>query len=61
MMAKHLLTKEQRAAGLDTYEDEHFVYILDTRTSKVVAVFSAAGAAIEAIQQAAEDYLKERS
>ena len=68
-MIKHILTKDQRAARLDTFEDDHTLYIVDT-TSKapegcvgfeeIIAVFSASGATIQEIQQAANDYLIER-
>jgi hypothetical protein len=32
-MIKHILTKDQRLAGLDTQEDDHNLYIIDTDIS----------------------------
>lgn len=58
-MTKHLLTKQQREAGLDTFEDDHCVYIKDTMTGKVVVVLGCL-TTIEAIQEAASDYLVKR-
>jgi len=55
-MTKHILTKEQRDAGLITQEDDHLLYIIDSNTGKVVNVFSDL-AKIEYIQQAVNDYL----
>ena len=64
-MTKHILTKEQRAAGLIHFEDDHNLYIIDTVTSLgqppiQVAVFSSSGATIQEIQKEANDYLIKR-
>ena len=60
-MIKHILTKQQRAAGLDTWEDDHYLYIEDSKDEyKLVAVFSSTGTIIKGIQQAADEYLLKR-
>ncbi len=68
-MTKHILTKDQRASGLDTREDDHNLYIIDTNTrlelpganlDRVVAILTTSGATIQAIQTAANDYLIRR-
>ena len=66
-----VLSKQQRAAGLDTREDDHNLYIIDTlirlpvtpgyNLDKVVAIFSATKATIQAIQASAENYLIEKA
>ena len=55
-MGNHILTKEQREAGLDTHEDDHNLYITDTATGKTVAVLGN-HATIREIQIAANYYL----
>mgnify|MGYP001616544381 CR=1 FL=1 len=57
-MVKHILTKEQREAGLRTWEDDHNIIIYDTNIKRV-AVFGT-HATIQEIQKAANDYLAER-
>jgi len=65
------LNKQQRAAGLAIREDDHNLYIIDTiirlpvmpgyNLDKVVAIFSATKATIQAIQASAENYLIEKA
>lgn len=58
ILTKLLLSKEQRAVGLRTHEDEHFLYLFDMiKPDKFIAVFSTSGATIEEIQRAAQEYL----
>lgn len=58
-MTKHILTKEQRAAGLETTEEEDFLYLIDTSKSPNirVAAFYAVSVKIPEILRAANDYL----
>ena len=59
-MTKHILSKQQRLAGLDTFEYGHNLYLqdmtLDTNIREYVAVFGT-HATIQEIQKAANDYL----
>jgi hypothetical protein len=55
-MREHILTKEQRDAGLDTYQDDHNIYIEDIVTGQVIAVLGYRSP-VQVIQQAANDYL----
>jgi len=59
-MEKHILTKEQREAGLDTHEDDHNLYITDTATGETVAVLGN-HATIKEIHIAANYYLIEKA
>ena len=54
----NILTREQRNAGLKTWEDDHIIKILDG--DKLVAVFSSTGATIQEIQYEANSYLIKR-
>lgn len=61
-MEKHILTKQQREAGLTILEHEDFLFILDSTKhdksgqNETIAIFGT-HATIQEIQKAANDYL----
>ena len=52
-----ILTAEQRRAGLYLEEEEDFLYL--KRGDQVLAIFSAVGATVASVREAADSYIAE--
>ncbi len=70
-MTKHLLNKQQRDAGLGTFEDDHNLYLTDMplyvhpgfprlNHPSVVAMFNSSTVTIKELQREADEYLIKR-